>query len=247
VLTSLDWSGPARRLLEAARELNPGRPAVMHIRHTARVRVSTEEIARNSGRYDGLALQSTRVGIQAAIDFGSALPKGRRYTLYHTPVERTRETAQAIDDGIDGSGGSALATGVTPLALVDPEAASRLAVRRGWNEKDGSYEYSCHWLAGLIPETIRRPSAEFARDYAGITMENLSGASPDAFHIYVSHDTLVAAIIFHWFGVPPYSDGIRYLEGLLMQVGDDGLHVWLRDRYMVCELPYWWPCLDKTP
>jgi hypothetical protein len=242
VLSSLDWSGPAIRLLESMRELDPKNPVVMHIRHTTRSTVSKADLEQN--KYDQRILLSTPLGIQAAVKFGSNLPQDREYTLYHTYMDRTKETAEGIRNGIIDSGGSANIAGVIPYAMtVDPEASNRLILRRKWYEKDGGYDGACHWIAGLVPETIFRPSIEFAKEYANISMSNLRGVSSDAFHIYVSHDTLILALIFHWFGVAPYSDGVRFLEGLLMQVCDDGLHVWLRDRHKVYEPPYWWPSL----
>jgi len=242
VLASLDWIGPAKHLLESTRELDPDKPAVMHIRHTARSTVSKEEMERDTEKHDLHNLRSTQTGVQAATDFGASLPKDRGYSLYHTWVPRCRETAEEISRGVTSAGGRARIVGVIPYSMtVDRDAAQRLTKSKGWAVRDGGFDGACHWIAGLVPETIFRPSQEFAREYAKMTVKNLYGASSDAFHVYVSHDDLILTLIFHWFGVPPYSDGIRFLEGLLMQICDDGLHVWLRDRHQVYEPPYWWP------
>lgn len=242
VLASLDWSGPARHLLESVKMLDSKTPAIMHIRHTARSNVSREELERDSKRHELHNLRSTQIGVEAAIDFGSSLPRDRDYSLYHTWVPRSRETADGISRGVASVGGRARVVEVIPYSMtVDREAFERLIKSQGWYIKDGGYDGACHWIAGLIPETILKPSSEFAKEYARMTVKNLYGSSSDSFHIYVSHDNLIMALIFHWFGVPPYEDGIRFLEGLLMQICDDGLHVWLRDRHVVYEPPYWWP------
>ena len=112
MLASADWGRPARQLLESAWELEQGKPAIMHIRHTARNTVTREEVQQNP-RYDQ-SLHSTPMGIQSAIDFGSSLPKDRRYTLYHTYFERAQETAEAIRRGILDTGGRAEMGGVIP-------------------------------------------------------------------------------------------------------------------------------------
>ena len=215
----------------------------MHIRHTARTTVTREELNR-SGEFDGVALPSTPTGVQAAIDFGSALPKDRKVTLYHTYVERARETAEGIRRGVIDSGGRAEVAGVISYRMtVDLEAQNRWLVSQRWFPQDGAYDLSRLWTAGLIPTTILKPSWEFAQGYARVSMENLGEASPDELHIYVSHDHLIAALLYHWFGVSLYADGIRYLEGLLMQVCEGGLRAWLRGGDGVFDLPFWWPKL----
>jgi hypothetical protein len=239
-LASVDWGGPSRRLLESTKELEPGKPAVMHIRHTARTTIFDEEHERGSKWFDSQTFRSTPTGIQAAVEFGSFLPSDRNYTIYHTYIERTRETAEAVSQGIIGAGCKVRVAGDVAYSwVVDVEGNNRWL--RSQKPQDGAYSTTCLWIAGLVPETIRTSSWVFAKEYARVTMMNLRRASSDVFHIYVSHDTLVAALIFHWFGLPPYGDGIRFLEGFLMQVRGDGLHVWLRDRSMVYNLPYWWP------
>lgn len=220
----------------------------MHIRHTARATVTREELDRNT-EFDGFNLLSTQTGVQAAADFGAAFPMDRDVTIYHTYVERARETAEGIRRGVAEAGGRAKLGGVIPYKMtVDADAAQRWLRSQRWFPQDGAYDATRLWTAGLIPTTIYKPSLEFAQGYARVSMDNLRGAPRDALHIYVSHDNLVGALIFHWFGVPLYTDGIRYLEGFLMQVDDEGLKAWLREREGMFDLPCWWPggvCLPR--
>ena len=239
MLTSLDWSGPARHLLESTRELDQDKPAVMHIRHT-------ERTIRNIDQYFNLnQMLSTDTGKRAANEFGSLLPLDRKIKLYHTYIDRSRETAEEIHKGVKDAGGISEFAGVIPhRAVVDiTEQANFIRSIQSRKEyaEDGAYYVTCLWTAGLIPTNIFTPSFEFAKKYAEYTLGNLRNASSDELHVYVTHDSTVLTLIFHWFGLPPYSDGIRFLGGLLMQVCDDGLHVWLRDRHQVYEPPYWWP------
>jgi hypothetical protein len=214
----------------------------MYIRHTAKSTVSREEMERDAEKYDLHDQCSTMIGVQAAIDFGSLLPRDRDYSLYHTWVPRSRETAERIVKGVVEAGGRATITRVIPYTVtVDGQAIQNWVKSHGWYIKDGAYDAACHWIAGLTPETMLKPSLEFAKEYAKMTVRNLIDASSDAFHIYVSHDDLILALIFHWFGLLPYNDGCRFLEGFLMQLSDDGLNVWLRDRHETFEFPYWWP------
>ena len=239
-LESVDWGKPARHLLESTRNLEAGKPAVMHIRHTARMKVTREEAQQNPS-YDQ-SLHSTPEGIQAAIDFGSSLPKDRRYTLYHTYFERARETADAIRRGILDTGGRAEMGGVIPCKTqIDPEANVMWVKRQRWFPEDGGFNITCQWIAGLRPSATLKPSQEYSLEMAKVVMENLSGASPDALHLYVSHDDWVQVLFFHWFGAPPQLGGLRFLDGFMMQLLDVGVKTWFRGGCVVYDYPYWWP------
>ena len=232
-LESAQWGKPALQLLSQCDELDPQRPAVMHVRHTERF----DSFKGSDGR-----MASTSRGREAAAEFGEALSLRRRYRLYHTYLDRTRETVEEMQRGIVKVGGGAELCGeVRPLKTLDLEAFQRWIQSRGWFPEDGGYHATCHWIAGLIPETIREPSMSFARAMADITVNNLLDAQSNAFHVYVSHDTWVQALIFHWFGVPPHPGGLRFLDGFLMQPLDVGLRAWLRGRCEVYDYPPWWP------
>ncbi len=78
------------------------------------------------------------------------------------------------------------------------------------------------WLAGLVtPPGCILPSHEFARTVADYKLRTLASATPDTLEIYVSHDTYVGSIMFHWFGVPIHQDGVDFLDGFLLQLRDD--------------------------
>jgi hypothetical protein len=58
---------------------------------------------------------STGQGKQAAREFGVRLPPSRNYRLYHTNIERTRETVENIHEGILANDGSSNVIGSVPL------------------------------------------------------------------------------------------------------------------------------------
>jgi hypothetical protein len=234
-LETTRWGKPALQFLSQCNELDPQRPAVMHVRHTERF---------NSFKGSDGRMASTPSGREAAAEFGGKLPMNRCYRLFHTYLDRTRETVVETQRGIVKGGGCAELCGeIRPLKTLDLEAFQRWIQSRGWFPEDGGYHATCHWIAGLIPETIRDPSISFARGMAEITMNNLLDAQSNAFHIYVSHDTWVQTLIFHWFGVPPHPAGLRFLDGFLMQSLDGGIRAWFGGRCEVYDYPHWWPKL----
>ena len=118
--------------MEHVKRLDPEKPAILHIRHTERAVLAEEDLHSPSAFSAAAAkLVSTDVGKQAAFDFGASLPTNREYTLFHTPVARTLETAEYICQGIRSSGGKAVVAGrMADSSVLDQKARSELSRRR---------------------------------------------------------------------------------------------------------------------
>ncbi len=235
VISRVAWGESARSLLVSAKELEPGKPAIIHIRHTERPGIT----GANSN-----VLLSTPEGKAAAVEFGESLPAGRSYRLYHTVVDRSRETAEAIRDGIRSRGSRAIMAGEFPFRTsFNPQAMDDYidrVIKRCGDEDVAVAEMMNRWLAGLSPPEVFRPSGEFARMIAEYAIIRLETAPPDCVDIYVTHDTWVGACLFHWFGLPMPADGVRFLDGYLLQPLGDEMAVWYRGKAMRVEYPHWW-------
>jgi hypothetical protein len=235
ILSLVDWGYCPISLLKSAEELLPGKPAIIHIRHTERPGMS----GPNSN-----TLLSTSRGRQAAIEFGEGLPARRNYRVYHTVVDRSKQSADSIIEGINRIGDKAEIAGVFPFRTsYDPQAMDDYIDRvfkRCGDEDLAVAEMMNRWLAGLAPQEIFRPSGEFARMIAEYTLLRLKTATPDNIDLYVTHDTWVGAILFHWFGLPIPLDGVRFLDGFILQPLDEEMAVWFRGKALRIEYPHWW-------
>jgi broad specificity phosphatase PhoE len=243
LLATLNWSGPTLNLLKHMKNLNPDKPAILHIRHTERINFTQEEL-HGTGDFSGYNLFSTDVGKQAAYDFGTSLPTNREYTIFHTPIDRTLETAESICQGIKSMGGKAMIAGkMSDLPILDQKARGELSRRRVLRYgidafPDGG---AINWICGFNPPNLLKSSLEFAQELARTNMNNLRNAPSNALHVYVSHDMWVLTLMFHWFAVLPHPDGLPFLDGFLMQMNTDELQAWFRDKNRLYECPYWWP------
>ena len=243
-LKSLNWSGPCLSLLEHMKSLDPEKPAILHIRHTERTSFAQEELVRQPDLYNPYALISTDTGKHAAVDFGASLPTSRQHVLFHTPVDRTLETAESICQGIRNTGGKAVLAGkFADLPVLDQKARTELARRRVLRYgidvfPDGG---AILWICGHNPTSLQKPSLEFSQEIARTNMDNLRNAPSNALHTYVSHDSWILTLMFHWFALLPDPDNVSFLGGFLMQLNTDGLQVWYRDKSRLYEYPYWWP------
>jgi len=235
ILASVEWSMPALSLLADAKRLAPGKPAIMHVRHTERPGIT----GPNSN-----TLNSTRRGRKVAVEFGESLPENRSYRIYHTLVGRSKESAESILEGIRRRGGDAEIAGEFPFRTsFDPQAMDDYidrVVKKCGDEEAAVSEMINKWLAGLSPPNVFRPSGEFARLVADYAILRLGTASLDNVDVYVTHDTWVGSCLFHWFGIPIPLDGIRFLDGYLLQPLEREMAVWHRGKALRIEYPHWW-------
>lgn len=235
VLDRVEWAKSARSLLASVAKLKPGEPAIIHIRHTERPGIT----GPNSN-----VLLSTPEGKKAAVEFGESLPTERSYRLYHSVVDRSRESAESIRDGIRCKGGKAEMSGIFPFRTThDPKGMDDYIdhmIGRCGSEDAAVAEMMNKWLAGLAPPEIFHPSSEFARMIAFYAKERLATATPDIVDVYVTHDTWVGSCLFHWFAIPMPMDGIRFLDGYLMQPLDGEIAIWYRGKALRVDYPHWW-------
>jgi hypothetical protein len=229
VLRTQSWCRPARIILEHSMRLSGVHPAMMHIRHTERPRASPGEDPR-----------STEQGLRAAYEFGASLPPGMRYRLWHTYIERSRETCLAVQSGLESVEAECRLAGTIPVdTILDPESFYREQPRRQRVEDtdESALTYLNHWLDGLYPASMVRPSLEFAQMVARTMLEDLQEGS---FHVLVSHDTWVAALMHHWFELPPPTDWISFLDGFVVELRPSAPTLITKEGVAMVNLPSWW-------
>lgn len=229
VLRTQSWCGPAQSILEHTLKLSGSYPVIMHIRHTERPRAEPGENPR-----------STEQGKRAAYEFGASLPTERRYRLWHTYIERSSETCLAIKSGLESNGAECTLENTIPvdtildLAGFHEEQPRRQAVE---DTDESALTYLYHWLSGLYPPTMVRPSMEFAQMVARTMLEDLR---EDSFHVLVSHDTWVAALMFHWFGLPPPRGWVNFLDGFVLELRPSAPNLITKEGVIETKLPSWW-------
>ncbi len=234
VLDRVEWGGPALKLLAHSRNLDPELPAAMHVRHSERPRI------HNQG--DLHALLNER-GKEAARDFGSRLPGGRLYRLHHSYFDRARETAEGIFQGIEDAGGEAEMVGTVDLeTILDLERYNHYFERdflQG-DTPESATDYFFKWASNRYPPDEIVPTLEFARRCADILKRDLGSRGPRSMEIYVSHDTWVMALMYHWFGMGPPRDWVRFMDGFVLQIAGSMFKAYTRDSAIEIHRPHWW-------
>jgi broad specificity phosphatase PhoE len=234
VLDRVEWGGPALKLLAHCQTLDPALPAAMHIRHSERPRIKNPD--------DLHALLNDR-GREAARDFGSRLPEGRLYKLHHSYFDRARETAEEILRGIEEAGGEGEIVGTVNLeTILDLEKYNHYFVRDllEGDTPESAADYFYKWASNRYPPDAIIPTLEFAQNCTEILKRDLGMVGPRSMEIYVSHDTWVAALMYHWFGMGPPRDWIKFMDGFALQTAGSMLKVFTRDSAIEIHRPHWW-------
>lgn len=241
ILESVEWGKPALALLAQCNELDTELPAVMHIRHTERPNATPEDMerARRTGRSHIL---STEKGKEAAYEFGTRLTLDRTYRFYHTPVDRTKETAEKIHEALLERGASSTFNGVmSSQTMGDRNKRLEYIIRD--RILDGSYANPrpvlIKWVAGGYPPWEIEPSLMFAQRVSMETMNNLASAQ-SGMDVYVSHDMWIGMLLMHWFGIVPDEDNVKFLDGFILQLKPENMHVYTKDGKKETYYPYWW-------
>jgi len=231
VLKSVDWGKPALSLLENLHDLEPDKPAVLHIRHTERPPYDPDISDQ---------LLCTIWGMKAAVEFGRGIPPERIVRLHSTKIKRTEQTAQSIGEGL-------VSRGIDPtyserfddLMILDSKNASTYLhenLKRSQGEIEASINFTNDWCAGLTPPAFC-DSKRFARFFADHTKASLEEAGPSGLDIYVTHDVWVGCLLWHWFGITTPSDGIGFLDGFLLQPREGAMTLWFRGEKRIVKSP----------
>jgi len=234
VLDNVEWGSPAMKLLSHCRVLDPELPAAMHIRHSERSKINNS---------DDLYAPLNERGKEAARDFGSRLPEGRLYRFHHSYFDRARETAEGILQGIVEAGGEAKMVGTVDLeTILDLERYNHY-FERDFLEGDtpeSATDYFFKWASNRYPPDEIVPTLEFAQNYGEILMKDLEAAGPRFMEVYVSHDTWVMALMYHWFGMGPPRDWVRFMDGFVLQIKGSMFKAYTRDSATEIHRPHWW-------
>jgi len=70
-------------------------------------------------------------------------------------------------------------------------------------------------------------------------MLNLEASDQGVLDLYVCHDTWIATLLLHWFGIVP-EIWVNYLEGLVFQPMKDKLKAILPSGSIDALYPFWW-------
>jgi hypothetical protein len=230
ILDSVDWGQRSISLLERINELDTFEPVIMNIRHTERHPITWD----NNDN-----VLCTERGISYAREFGAQLPAGWIYRLWHTSSPRTLETCKAIVYGLEQNGVESKIMGEPRTEFV-LDNDRFVKIRNGYqvfsDGDESAITLLSNWNKNRYPADVITPPSEFGKGIAHDLSENLDVR---CFHILVSHDVWVAALMESWIQVHP-DDWVKCLDGFLVQLKKDRLKTIQPHRTHETGYPSWW-------
>ncbi len=194
------------RLVDHLSDLPRDRPVAVLLRHAERSSIDTVE--------DSFRALLTSAGMTAARLLGGRLAGHRPVRLAHSPVERCRQTAACVAEGVRAAGGEAVLLG-DRLELGGPYM---LDFRQAMAEvlAHGARRYVRAWFDGLPPGAGQvRPFRESAREQVALLGAALDEAGSAGLWVGVSHDWNLLLVREGYLGVRHEDGGWPdYLEGV---------------------------------
>lgn len=180
----------------------------------------------------------TPEGAVAAEDFGWRIRGFDRVRLFHSPVQRCRQTAECIARGAEKSGltiehiGPEAALGVD--YILDLDKAGRLTALH-------DEHFVRLWMAGQIAPEVIWPTTQIAAAKLGYLTRKLNepSASGRRLDLHMSHDWNILALRELVLGVRHEEAGwLDFLDGLAFSLNADRLEAVYRTHKRVQSLPW---------
>lgn len=222
-----DWTFQARQIIDVIAKFPEDSNLSIIMRHSHRIDTDDMQKMANLGL--------TRLGKGLAEVFGSNLPLDRSIRLYYSIVSRCKETADSILKGFQTIGGSGKIFGAfEPLYSFGKD--SDFVLKNAY--KYPGAKFINRWAAGLFPEKFIKNFTNYCIQSA-LDIWNQANIS-NSINIYVTHDLVVMALKYGWFGIPPGKKWANFLGGFLMTVLKDKILLYDGKECTPHEIPYWY-------
>ncbi len=222
-----DWTFQARQIIDAIAKFPEDSNLSIIMRHSHRIDTDDMQKMANLGL--------TNLGKGLAEIFGSKLPINRSIQLYYSIVSRCKETAESILKGFKSKGGSGEIFGAfEPLHSFGKD--SDFVLKNAY--KYPGAKFINHWAVGLF-------SSKYIKDFTNYCIQsaldiwNQANVS-NRINIYVTHDLVVMALKYGWFGITPEKNWVNFLGGFLMTVLKDRIVLFDENECRLHEIPYWY-------
>ena len=228
VLETVEWGKNAIQFLNTAfKFINNEKPAIVYLRH------SQADYTNVESPKDGVL---TELGIQTSKEYGSKLPSGFKYRIYHSKYPRARITAEQLHQGLAGQNIDSHIDGVQEGLIFENKHDSTITKLI----EIYGLDFIAHWMSGRFDEHEIGSSLKLAKDSARNVTRNLEDAEPGSIDLYVTHDVIIIPMMFHWFGVYKKYRWVGYLDGFILQFYEDYLVFIDKEGEHKVAYPFWW-------
>jgi hypothetical protein len=225
------WTKEARKITSNLEKFPKDSKIVLMLRHSQR---NEPEIMEKDAD-----LSLTQEGREIAKILGKKLPNERPIRLFHSRVDRCRNTAIEISNGLKEMGCKVEMVGhFEPLGNIGIKFDFFIEE----NKKFKILDLIFRWVSGAYPPDLWPPLIPYSQNTAKLLCNQVKSAPKRGLDIHVSHDLHLVALKFGWFGIPPNERWINYLGGFAFTITDDEILLLDKGEFKKIEIPYWWEC-----
>jgi broad specificity phosphatase PhoE len=229
ILGNVKWGEKALQFLnKAMKMIQPDKPAIIYLRH------SKADYSKFEKPSDGTL---TEQGEKAALEFGELLPENHRYRIYHSVYPRARITAEKINEGLTERNIPSTINGTRPYLIFSESNEKKITE---YLNRDGPHAFLYNWLSGRYPPEYVEPTLDLAKRSASDVTRNLRESSPGTIDLYLTHDIIIAPMMFHWFGICLPKEWNGPLDGFILQSYDNAMRYLDKKGEHETPYPYWW-------
>ncbi|MFW9772415.1 MAG: histidine phosphatase family protein [Candidatus Thorarchaeota archaeon] len=223
------WTLQVRQLIKNLPKFSVKSKLILILRHSERL--EPKEIG------DGIELHLTEIGHKIANIFGQKLPKKRHVRIYHSIVARCKETAVDILKGFESKGGTGNIEGILePLYVLGIDRELFITELK----KRTLIEFLRRWMAGLYPLQKLNTISTYCQNAAKIIWDRYFTLPKGGIDIHVTHEILIMALRFGWFGLPPNNYWVNFLGGFAFTFQNNKIFLLDNNQFKYIEYPYWW-------
>lgn len=223
------WTEQVREIIKSLKNPVFDSKSILILRHSQRYEPKLTDVNQN--------MELTPQGRSMARLFGKKLPKNRTIRLFHSPVNRCKETAEEIHAGFEEIGGNSIFKGECPVVW-----------KIGINNKFFMSELKKHpdldiffrWVSGFYTEEKFPSLILYCQRAANVIWNQLNLTPENGLDIYITHDYHLNALRYGWLGLPPDERWVGYLGGFIFRFEENHIISANFGDIKTIEMPHWW-------
>ena len=228
IWNTAEWVEQARLLISGFDNSPLVSSTGLILRHSKRNEPSLWDVDQN--------MELTKEGKEIARVFGTKLPISRKLIVFHSGVNRCRETADQIIKGFSEKGGEGIMKGEC-LILRGIGLNQNLFINE--LKKYPLIEVVERWIAGLYPEDQWPSFKNYCKRTAKLIWPFIEKQENNVLSIFVTHDIHSIILRYGWFGFSLDMRGIDYLGGFAFAFKNDMIHVLDYGELKAVEIPFY--------
>lgn len=228
------WTKHAREILNGIRKFSKNAKIGVILRHSHRYAIKSAQQGSDAGL--------TPMGIEFAKYFGRNLPKDRPLRLYHSIVDRCKDTAHHIHSAHRQTARNKSVEG-TLKPLYDLRADGVFVTKEMMTH--GSRKFLERWKNGEYSASELLPFEIYCLNAAKELWKILKNAQERCLVLFITHDLHLLSMRLGWFGMQPGEEWVSYLGGFAFSLEENHIAFFERDIINRIKYPPWAVELDN--